>query len=58
MFVRRKTIKGRTYFYLVKSVRNGDRITQQYLEYLGAQIPTKKQLDVKKKKYQKKTKVE
>ena len=58
MFVRRKTIKGRTYFYLVKSVRDGDRITQQYLEYLGAQMPTKKQLDVLKKKYQKKTKVE
>jgi len=43
-YIRTKKIKGRTYYYLVKSVREGDRIRQVMLEYLGTEKPdTEKQ---------------
>ena len=35
MFVRKKTIKGQTYHYLVKSVRVKGKVKQQILAYLG-----------------------
>jgi len=38
-YIRTKKIKGRTYYYLVKSVREGDRIRQVMLEYLGTEKP-------------------
>jgi len=44
MFVRKKTIKGRQYYYLVRSVRDGSTIRQVYLEYIGPAAPTEKQL--------------
>lgn len=34
-FVRRKTIKGNTYFYLVEGVRDGTKVRQRVLLYLG-----------------------
>jgi len=51
MYVRRKTIKGRQYFYLVRSVRRGDIIRQECLAYIGPTMPTKKELEALKKKH-------
>jgi hypothetical protein len=36
MFIRKKTVKGQTYHYLVESVRVKDRVRQRVLAYLGA----------------------
>lgn len=36
MFIRKKTIGGKTYHYLVKAVRSGDKVQQKVLAYLGA----------------------
>ncbi len=44
MYVRKKKIKGRTYYYIVKSVREGKKIKQVYMEYLGDTLPDKKEL--------------
>ena len=55
MYVRKKIIKGRTYFYLVKSVRNGSSVRQVYLEYLGAEPPSKTVLKRKIREYEKKS---
>lgn len=38
-FVRKKNIKGKTYYYLVKSVREGKRVYQVNLAYLGPEEP-------------------
>jgi len=39
-FVRTKKIKGHNYYYLVKSVRKGDKVTQKVVQYLGTTKPT------------------
>lgn len=39
MFVRKKHIKGRTYYYLVKSVREKNRVRQVFIEYFGSTPP-------------------
>ncbi len=44
MFVRKKTIKGRQYYYLVRSVRDGAAVRQECLEYIGPVAPTEKQV--------------
>lgn len=44
VYVRGKKIKGQTYYYLVKSVREGDRVRQVSLEYLGAEKPSMEKL--------------
>jgi hypothetical protein len=51
MFVRKKNIKGRAYYYLVRSVRNGETIRQECLEYLGPKLPAKKVLEAVKRKH-------
>ena len=33
--LKRVTIRKATYFYIVQSVRRGDKVTQKILEYLG-----------------------
>ena len=38
-YVRRKTIKGNTYQYLVKSVRDGKRVRQVFVAYIGNPPP-------------------
>ncbi len=53
MFVRTKMVKGRGYFYLVRSVRDGDRIRQECLQYLGPKLPGKRELEAVKKKFSK-----
>jgi hypothetical protein len=35
MFIRKKTVAGKTYHYLVKSVRVDGKVKQQVLAYLG-----------------------
>ncbi|MFH1403554.1 MAG: hypothetical protein ABIH11_04715 [Candidatus Altiarchaeota archaeon] len=44
MFVRKKRIKGREYYYLVKSVRRDGRVSQEFVEYLGSEAPSPRQL--------------
>jgi hypothetical protein len=39
-YVRRKTVKGKTYRYLVKSVREGKRVRQVFVSYIGNPPPT------------------
>jgi hypothetical protein len=34
-FIRTKTIKGHTYYYLVKNVRQGRKVRQKHVMYLG-----------------------
>lgn len=50
MFVRKKTIRGRTYYYLVKSVRKGKMVRQRVLAYLGNIKPFRLELGKIKKK--------
>lgn len=45
MYVRRKTVKGLDYYYLVKSVREGKRVKQVYLAYLGSELPSDRELE-------------
>ena len=44
-FVRTKRIKNRTYYYLVESKREGNKVKQKVIKYLGAQMPTKEQIE-------------
>jgi hypothetical protein len=52
VYVRSKKIKGLTYYYLVKSVREGERIRQVSLEYLGADKPNAQKVRKLGKKYE------
>lgn len=52
MFVRKKQIKGRTYYYLVKSLRERNRVRQVVLEYLGSTYPKESKLQKIKLKHQ------
>ena len=51
VYVRSKRVKGNTYYYLVKSVREGDRVRQVTLDYLGAERPDTSELIRLKKSY-------
>ena len=51
MYIRKKNIRGRTYYYLVKSVRNGDQIRQICLEYIGAEMPDVRRIESLKRKH-------
>jgi len=44
MFVRRKTVKGREYYYLVKSQRLDGLPRQKVVKYLGTDKPSEKQI--------------
>lgn len=39
-FVRAKKFNGRTYFYLVKNYREGKKVRQKVLRYLGTERPS------------------
>jgi hypothetical protein len=52
MFVRKKNIKGRTYYYLVKSVREKNHVRQVVLEYFGTATPKESRLQKIKLKHQ------
>ncbi len=49
VYVRAKKIKGGTYYYLVKSVREKDRVRQVTLQYLGTEKPGPEKLKKLKK---------
>jgi len=51
VYVRVKEIKGNKYYYLVKSKREGSRVRQITLEYLGAEQPDEKVIKSIKRKY-------
>jgi hypothetical protein len=51
MYVQKKIIKTKTNFYYMTSVREGERIRQVYLKYLGAEKPSERVLKVKEKEY-------
>jgi hypothetical protein len=53
VYVRAKKIKGQTYYYLVRSVREGDKIRQVMLEYLGNDKPGIEKTRKLAKKYKK-----
>ena len=40
MFIRKKIIKGQTYYYLVESYREGGKVKQRVIKYLGGMKPT------------------
>ena len=44
-FVRTKRIKNRTYYYLVESKREGSKVHQKVIKYLGTEPPTKEQIE-------------
>jgi len=44
-FVRTKQKGNRTYYYLVESKREGNKVRQKVIKYLGAERPTKEQIE-------------
>ena len=44
-FVRSQKRGNRSYYYLVESKRNGNRVKQINLQYLGTQKPSKEKID-------------
>lgn len=54
VFIRSKRIKGREYYYLVKSARRGGKVQQIILEYLGSKYPSREELKNFKRKYEQK----
>ncbi len=38
-FIRAKVCRGRTYYYLVESRRDGKKVRQKVLKYLGTKAP-------------------
>ncbi len=44
-YVRKKTVKGHDYYYLVKGVRTGRRVQQIVLRYLGPEKPSAGEVD-------------
>ena len=44
-FVRGKRQGSRTYYYLVESKREGNKVRQKVIKYLGVQLPTKEQIE-------------
>ena len=45
-FVRKQKRGNRTYYYLVESKRNGVKVNQVNLQYLGTQKPSKEKIDL------------
>ena len=44
-FVRAKRQGNRTYYYLVESRREGNKVRQKVIKYLGSEMPTKEQVE-------------
>ncbi len=44
-FVRAKRQGNRTYFYLVENHRDGKKVRQKAIKYLGTEMPTKEQVE-------------
>lgn len=52
VYLRTKKIKGKIYYYLVKSVREGKIVRQIVLEYIGPKEPSSEEVRKLKKKYE------
>jgi len=44
-FIRAKRIRNNTYYYLVKNKREGKKVRQKVIKYLGTEPPTGKRLE-------------
>ena len=44
-FVRIKRKGDRIYYYLVESKRDGKKVRQKVIKYLGTELPTKEQIE-------------
>ena len=44
-FVRKKRFGNREYYYLVEGKREGNKVRQKVIKYLGTQPPTKEQIE-------------
>jgi len=44
-YVRVKKRRQRMYYYLVESKREGNKVRQKVIKYLGAEMPTKEQIE-------------
>ena len=44
-FVRTKRKGDRVYYYLVESKRDGNKVRQKVIKYLGTERPTKEQIE-------------
>jgi len=45
-FIRSKRKGSRTYYYLVESKREGNKVRQKVIKYLGAEMPTKEEIEL------------
>ena len=45
VFVRGKRQGNRTYYYLVENHRDGKKVRQKVIKYLGTERPTKEQVE-------------
>jgi len=45
MFIRKKTIKGKDYYYLVESYREDRKVKQRVVKYLGAKKPSPEEVE-------------
>jgi hypothetical protein len=52
-YLRTKKIKGNTYYYLVRSVREGKKVRQIMVAYLGPEKPDGEEVRRLKKKHEK-----
>ena len=44
-FIRTKRQGNRIYYYLVESKREGKKVRQKVIKYLGTELPTKEQIE-------------
>ena len=49
-FVRAKRQGNRIYYYLVESKREGKKVRQKVIKYLGTELPTKEQIEAMRRK--------
>ena len=54
-YIRKKKIKGKTYYYIVEVVREKDKIKQKVLRYIGSIETLIKKLDIAEKILKKNT---
>lgn len=45
VYIRAKVVRGRTYYYLVKSIRDSGSVKQIVLKYLGKEKPSLEELN-------------
>jgi hypothetical protein len=53
VFVRAKRKNGRIYYYLVESRREGSKVRQKVIKYLGIEMPTKDEIETLRRNYDK-----